>query len=495
MTESQQKPNAQNQKQSIPRDARMVLVVLVAVTTIMILNETLLNVALPSIMSDFGVPASTVQWLSTGFMLTMAVVIPTTGFILERFSTRTVFFASILAFLLGTVVAALAPHFSLLLLGRILQASGTALAIPLLMTTAMTVVPASRRGEVMGIISIVISVAPALGPTVSGVILQYFTWHYLFWFMVPLVLLVGIVGALLVSNIGQRRDVPLDLLSVLLSAFGFGALVFALSSISAALDGDVLVPIIGVASLGALWLFVRRQISLAKDDKALLDVRAFSVRSFSWSIVTILFLFGLFLGLMAVIPIYLQTALLVAPVVSGLVVMPGGLAQGLAAPFVGRLFDKVGPRPLLIPGAIIVALGVLGMAALAWFQPWEGEEVFGQPASAIVVSVLFVFLAIGLGLAMTPLMTTALGSLPAHLYSHGSAILNTLQQLAGAAGTAVLITALTQGTKMAQAGGSSVQEATGFGAGMAFGLGIVLALIACACSPMVRPESPQAVKV
>src|SRR5699024_2723321 len=180
----------------------VVLAILVVSAMIMILNETILSVALPSIMEDFQIPETTAQWLTTGFMLTMAVVIPTTGYLLDRFSTKTIFVTALLFFLVRTLVAALAPTFAVLLAARIIQATGTALIMPLLMTVTLTVVPMERRGAVMGIISIVISVAPALGPTVSGFILNSLTWHWLFWIMLPIVAVTFIVGTLLIENIG-----------------------------------------------------------------------------------------------------------------------------------------------------------------------------------------------------------------------------------------------------------------------------------------------------
>ena len=191
-------------------DVKLTLAVLVAAATIMILNETSLSVALPAIMAEYQVPATIVQWLLTGFMLTMAVVIPTTGFVIERFTTRQVFITACLLFIVGTVAAALAPAFIFLLAGRVIQAAGTALVIPLLMTVTMTLVPRQRRGSVMGIIAIVISVAPALGPTAGGAIVNSMTWHWVFWLMVPLIALVLLGGWWKLRNVGENRNVPLE---------------------------------------------------------------------------------------------------------------------------------------------------------------------------------------------------------------------------------------------------------------------------------------------
>ena len=467
---------------ALPREVVVVLAILVASAMIMILNETILSVALPAIMEDFQIPETTAQWLTTGFMLTMAVVIPTTGYLLDRFSTKTIFVTALLFFLAGTFVAAIAPTFAILLTARVIQAIGTALIMPLLMTVTLTVVPAERRGAVMGIISIVISVAPALGPTVSGFILNSLTWHWLFWIMLPIVAVAFIVGTLLIENIGENRISPLDIPSVLLSAVAFGGLVYGFSSIGAVLNGDSMTGIV-VIIVGALALaiFIRRQLQLGRQDRALMDLRPFRIRNFTFALVAILLAFGAMLGTVMVLPIYLQTSLGVTALVTGLVVMPGGLLQGLVAPFIGRFYDKVGPRPLLIPGAIL-------LTAAAWsFTLLNSSTPVGM-----VVGLHIVF-SIGMCLMMTPLMTTALGSLPRILYGHGSAILNTLQQLAGAAGTAIMIAALSLGTVLASNAGSAQAEAVAAGARTAFVAGAVIATIALVASLFVtRVEETEA---
>ncbi|QCB29237.1 putative multidrug resistance protein EmrY [Corynebacterium endometrii] len=449
--------------------------VLVLAAMVMILNETSLSVALPAIMAEFGIPATSAQWLITGFLLTMAVVIPTTGYILERFTSRQVFLSAVVLFITGTVVAAISPSFIILLLGRIIQAAGTALVIPLLMTMTMVLVPAQRRGSVMGIISVAISVAPALGPTVGGFILNTFTWHFIFWVMVPLVALIGIAGLIKLRNVGENRETPLDFLSVVLSVLAFGGLVFGLSSIETILAGDgMLQIIISVVGAVSLVIFVKRQQSLAKAGRALLDLRPFKIRNYTMAVAGLLVSFGLLLGAATVLPIYLQTSLGVTALTAGLVVMPGGLMQGLISPFIGRAYDAVGPRPLLIPGVLL-------MTAAVWCL-----SLLDENSAVWMVIALHICFAVGVGLLMTPLMTTALSSLPGNLYGHGSAILNTLQQLAGATGTAFLVVFLTRGTATGAANGLDEAAATAQGASWAFMFAGCLALVACILAPMVK---------
>ena len=451
----------------LPADVRIVLTVLVGSALVMFLNETILSVALPAIMEDFTIPATTAQWLTTGFMLTMAVVIPTTGWVLQRFSTKQVFLAAVSVFLVGTVIAAWAPSFALLLTGRILQAAGTALIMPLLMTVALTVVPANRRGSIMGVISIVMSVAPAMGPTVSGFILNRLSWHWLFWLVVPLIALALVVGLVFIRNIGETTSTPLDPPSVVLAGVGFGGLVYALSSLGTNPTVAIALAAVGVLSLA---VFVWRQLRL---ETPLLDLRPFTIRNYTVSVIVALLLMGTLLGVVMVLPIYLQTALGVTALVTGLLLMPGGLASGLLAPFIGRLYDRVGPRPLVIPGALLLLGAVWSMTRL------------GTESTVSQVITMHIVFSLGLALMMTPLMTTALGSLPRSLYGHGSAILNTLQQLAGAAGTAILIAALSFGTQASTEAGEGLAQATADGAHSAFIVAGIMAILVLIASPFV----------
>ena len=446
----------------LTRESKLVLGTLVLAATVMLLNETTLSVALPVIMDSFGVTAATAQWLTTGFMLTMAVVIPTTGFIIERLTTSQVFITAFVFFLGGTLVAALAPVFLALLGGRVLQAAGTALIMPLLMTTVMNVVPPSMRGSFVGMMSVVISLAPAFGPTVSGFILNYFSWHFVFWFMVPFVVFILLVGVKYISNVGESTEKPFDIISVPLAAIGFGGLVYALSDIETLMAGSFVPIIVGVAAIIALIAFVLRQLSLGKRDQAFLDLRVFAVPGFAIAIILIMVIFGLLLGLVTVLPIYLQKALLVTTAVSGLVVMPGGLLQ-------------VGVRPLMIPGIIVLAIST-GLLA------WAAYQRFGP----IAMAMLYVLFEVGIAFGITPLYTASLSSLPAHLYSHGSATLSTAQQLASAIGVAILVAVLTQQTNSKVAAGAPLVDATAHGATSAFLVATILAVVAVLLSFFIK---------
>ena len=451
-----------------------VIAVLVISAFVMILNETVLSVALPPLMSEFGVAATTAQWLTTGFMLTMAIVIPTTGFLIQRFTTRALFTVATLLFIVGTALAAIAPAFEIMMLARVIQAAGTAIILPLLMTTTLTSVPVQHRGTVMGLNSVVISVAPAIGPTLSGIVIDGLGWRAVFGLMLPVIAITFVLGLVFVRTTNETMRARLDIVSIVLSAFAFGGIVYALASISSILNGEWM-PLVGlVVGIVALIAFVVRQRALQQnDDSPLLDLRPFGVPTFRLSIVIVMIAMATMLGTVVVLPIYLQNGLGVSVLTTGLLLLPGGLIQGIASPIVGRIYDRVGPRPVVIPGAILLAGGQWWLATL------------GSDTALWMVVAMHVVFCLGMAMIMTPLMTASLGSLPRNLYPHGSAIMNTLQQLAGAAGTALFIAAMAIGAAAAAGDGAVDVAAQVVGTQGAFVLGGILGLVAVVFAPFV----------
>ncbi|MCQ1946860.1 DHA2 family efflux MFS transporter permease subunit [Arthrobacter sp. zg-Y1116] len=458
-----------------PRTKTVIGLLLVS-SFVVILNETIMSVALPRLMADLDITAGTAQWLTTGFMLTMAVVIPATGFLLQRFSMRGLFLTAMSLFSAGTLLAALAPGFGTLLGGRIIQAGGTAIMLPLLMTTVLNAVPAHKRGQMMGTISIVIAVAPAIGPTVSGIILNALDWRWMFWLVLPIALLSLGLGAMKIENLTETKRVPFDVLSIVLSTFAFGGLIFGLSSIGEAAQGKELMPLWIPLAVGVLAMagFVLRQLVLQRTDRALMDLRTFTSKPFVVAIIMVLVSMMALFGCLIVLPLYLQNVLGLDTLHTGLLLLPGGAVMAILSPIVGNLFDRFGPRPLVVPGALVLSGALWGMTLLT-------EET---PVGLVIL--MHCLLNAGLGFIFTPLFTSALGSLDKSLYSHGSAIINTLQQLAGAAGTAVFITLMTTGTTAALADGASAVSAAASGVHTAFFWGAVVSLVAVAASFLVR---------
>lgn len=452
--------------------AKKTIAVLLVSTFVVILNETIMNVALPRLMVAFNVNADAVQWVATAFLLTMAVVIPTTGYLLQRFSMRTVFVLAMGLFSAGTLLAALAPLFSVLIGARVIQASGTAIMLPLLMTTVLDLVPAARRGSVMGNVSIVISVAPAIGPTISGLILQFLTWRFMFLIVLPIALIALFIGAPRLSGVAEAGRKPLSVPSLLLAIPGFGGLVYGLSKIGGGSEGAGQGPSpIAIASLViavvALAAFTLLQLRLQRQDKALLDLRPFTYRNFTLALLLMMMAMVSLFGVIILLPIYLQNVRGLDTLATGLLLLPGGLLMGLLAPLVGRLYDKVGPRPLLVPGTLLLSVVMFGFAQLASDTP-----IWWLLVLHLGMSLSFAFI-------FTPAFTTGLNPLPHRLHSHGSAVLSTLQQLGGAAGTALLVGILaSRSASSALAGASEIEaQVTGFRSGFLLAAILSLALV------------------
>jgi len=459
------------------RDRNVIATLLVA-TFVVILNETIMSVALPTLMIDLQIDANTAQWLSTAFMLTMAVVIPTTGFLLQRLSTRTVYVLALGLFCTGTALAALAPGFWVLLLARVIQACGTATMLPLLMTTILTLVPVERRGVVMGNIGLVISVAPALGPTVSGLILQYFSWRFMFVAVLPIALATLVYGAARLVNVSEPGEQRLDVWSVILTVPAFGGIVFGLSNLTNP-NGFA----VGIASLVVgvlcLVLFGLRQRALARSDNSpLLDLRAFDFKMFKLAVTVLCIAMVALFGSVILLPIYLQTIRGLTSLQTGLLVLPGGVVMGVLGPIVGRLLDRFGPPVLAASGGVVLVLALLGLSTASATTPVWLLLIMHV---AVMTSLAFLF---------TPAFTSGLNPLPPHLYSHGSAIMTTLQQVSGAAGTAALV--MIMGTRAATliAAGESQKEALNGGISLAFMVAAGIAVVAAVCAAFLRNPTP-----
>lgn len=459
-----------------PQRSTLVIYLLLAATFVVFLNETIMNVALVPLKNELRVDESTVQWVSTAFMLTMATVIPMTGFLLQRLATRQAFVLAMSLFSAGTLLALLAPGFEVLLVGRIVQAMGTAIMMPLLMTTIMQLVPAESRGKTMGNISIVISVAPAIGPTLAGIILSLGRWRGMFGLMLPIALVMLVIGIKFIRNVNEPSSAPLDVFSIVLAALGFSSLVFGLSQIAHPVGGGetLLFIVLGVLILA---VFVWRQLVLQRTDDALLDLRTFRSRNFTAAVVLMVLAMMALFGTIIVLPFYVLGALHIESLWVGLMLLPGGLVMGLAAPVVGRLYDKYGPRPLLVPGTMIVSTAMWLFSTL---------DALSSPYLVIALHIL---LSTGLALIFTPLFSAGMGSLEPRLYSHGSATLGTVQQVAGATGTTLFVSIMSSQAANLTAAGASPEVATAGGVRMAFLIGAAIFTLTIAIAWFIRkPE-------
>jgi len=340
----------------------------------------------------------------------------------------------------------------------------------------MTLVPPARRGAVMGNISIVISVAPAVGPTVSGVVLSLLGWRGMFWVVLPIAVAALVIGLRLISDVGEKTHAPVDALSVVLSVLGFGGLVYGLSAFGHGAGGAPALPtwvpfVVGAAGLAA---FVARQLVLQRSDSALLDLRTFRARTFTTASVLMMLMMATLLGTVVLLSIYMQSVQGLDPLATGLLLLPGGLLMGLLGPVVGRLYDRVGARALAVPGAAATS-------AALWLT-----TLFGADSSPWLVLAFHLVLSVGLAFIFTPLFTAGLGALTPNLYAHGSAVFGTTQQLAGAAGVALLVSVLSVRSSDLAAAGAPLAEQTAGGVHAAFLVAAVVSLVAIPLAFLVR---------
>lgn len=418
----------------------LVMAVLLAGAFVIILNQTLLNTALPAFMVDFGITANTAQWVTTLFMLVNGIMIPATAFLIQKFTTRTMFFAAMAIFAVGTVICAVAPVYPVLLLGRIVQAASGGMIMPLMQTILFAIFPIHKRGTAMGTFGLVISFAPAIGPTLSGFIVDHWSWRWLFVMMLPIALGALLFGHFTLQNVTEQTNPRLDVLSLILSSFAFGGLLFGFSNAGNAgwLSLQVLIPLI-VGALTLVW-FVRRQLRLPEP---LLELRVLSNRMFTLGTVLGMLVFMAMIGGMLMIPLYMQNMSDFTAMESGMVLLPGAVIMGVMSPVTGRFFDRFGASVLAITGFAVLTITSFLLARLTV------DTTFAYIA---IVNAARMF---GTAMVIMPVTTAALNQLPQRLIPHGAAVNNTMRQVAASIGTGVLVTVMTASARDPQEYGAA----------------------------------------
>ncbi|WP_280166300.1 DHA2 family efflux MFS transporter permease subunit [Priestia aryabhattai] len=426
MTASIENPSDGSIKKHIP-----LLIVLMLGLFLAILNQTLLNVAIPHLITEFGVTANTAQWLLTGYMLVNGALIPLSAFLIERFGVRRLFLFAMVCFTVGSLICGIAPTFSIMLTGRLIQAIGGGVLSPLVMTIIVFIFPPHMRGKGMGIFGLAMMFAPAIGPTLSGWVIQNYDWHILFNGMVPLGAIVLIIAFFQLKDIQPPKDVKVHMPSVVTSLAGMGLLLYGFSEAGndGWTDSVVLSTIIGGTVL--LIIFVLQQI---KFEKPLLDMRVFKYNIFSLSnIISIAITISMYAG-MFLLPIYLQNIRGYSAFDSGLLLLPGALVMLVMSPISGTLFDKVGPRPLAIVGMLITSISTFEFTKLTMDTPFNH------------ILAIYIIRSFGMSLLMMPIMTAGLNQLPQRLSSHGTSMSNTLRQVSGSIGISLMTTIFTNRT-------------------------------------------------
>lgn len=442
---------------------------------IAILNQTLMITAIPPIMKQMHITANTGQWLTTVFMLVNGVMIPISAFLIQKFTTRQLFITAMSIFAFGTIVGGLAPNFGVLLIGRVIQSSGAGILLPLMQTVFLMIYPVNKRGAAMGVVGLVISFAPAIGPTLSGWVLQNYEWRVLFYLILPIAIIDILVAIFMMKNVTELTHPKLDIPSIITSSLGFGSLLYGFTSAGNNGWGNrntILTLVLGVV---CLVIFIVRQL---KMKQPMLEFRVFKRLIFALATVIVMIGFMGLIGCETLIPLFMQNMRGYSAMQSGIAILPGALVMGMMAPITGRIFDKIGARILVPVGLTIVMFS-------SFFY-----TMLNTSTTITHIAILYTIRMFGLSMVMMPSTTAALNLLPNKLIPHGAAMIGTMQQVAASVGTAILVTIMTT-TAVASKGQPGIANPMIHGVNVAFMVITILSVIGLVFSFFIRKtEAP-----
>ncbi|EJQ49770.1 DHA2 family efflux MFS transporter permease subunit [Bacillus mycoides] len=412
-------------------NVKAVVTVLILGMFISILNQTIINVALPPLMNEFNVSTSTAQWLITGFMLVNGILVPISAFLVSRFTYRKLFVAAMLFFTVGSIICATSGNFTMMMTGRIIQAVGAGILMPVGMNIFMTLFPPHKRGAAMGLLGVAMILAPAIGPTITGWVIENYSWNLMFYGMFVIGLIITFLSLKFFTLAQPVSKTKLDVFGVISSSIGLGSLLYGFSE--AGNNGWTSAEVVITMIIGVIGLAVFIWRELTTDNK-MLDLQVFKYPTFTFTLVINAIVTMALFGGMLLLPVYLQNIRGFTPMESGLLLLPGSLIMGIMGPVAGKLFDKYGIRPLAIVGLAITTFATYKFTTLSMDTPYS------------VIMTDYIIRSIGMSFIMMPIMTAGMNALPMKLISHGTATQNTSRQVAGSIGTAILITLMTQQT-------------------------------------------------
>ncbi|WP_059104430.1 MDR family MFS transporter [Shouchella shacheensis] len=452
----------------------LIAALLIAGSFVAILNQTLMITAIPPIMEEMNITANTAQWLTTVFMLVNGIMIPVSAFLIEKFTTRQLFLTAMGVFTLGTLLGGLATNFPSLMAARVIQSAGAGVMLPLMQTIFLLIFPVERRGAAMGYIGLVISFAPAIGPTISGWVTSNYEWRYLFWGILPLALLMMVVAYVVMRNVTELKHPKIDLGSVILSSFGFGGLLYGFTSAGNNGWGSPITLTVLTVGLVAIVLFIFRQLRM---EHPMLELRVFTQRTFTLSTIICGIGFLGLIGLETLIPLYLQNMRGFTAMEAGLVLLPGALLAGLMSPITGRIFDRIGARLLAILGLILMTVSTFAFLFV------------DTTTSLVFLAVMFAIRMFGFSMVMMPVNTAGLNTMPPKLIPHAAAVTNTTRQMAASIGTALLVSAMTTTAQVTNSN-PRITHPDILGAIVSFGLIGLLTVIALLLSLRLKQTYP-----
>ena len=452
--------------------------VLMIGTFVGLFGETALNMALTNIMEDFDVSAASAAWLTTGYLLVLAVLVPLSSYLVRWFTTRQLIVTAVSIAVVGSLVAALSPTFAILLVGRFIQAIATGIILPLMFSVVMLIFPVQKRGAVMGIVGIILTAGPALGPSIAGLIVSSLSWRFIFWIMVVVYAIVLLLGFSKVGNVSNVTRPKIDLISLVSSTFGFGGVVFALATLAEESFSEPIVWVPLVVGLVLLVVFGVRQTKMAEP---MIDLSVFKSPMFTLGVALMVATMFMILSVAILVPMFLKTVLGFAALTAGLCMLPGNVLNIIMSPIVGTNFDKVGAKIFTRIGFTMILVSMIVFLT----------TISADTATWIIIVNLCVFF-VGVSMTIMPAQTNAMNSLAPQQFADGSAALNTLTQIAGASGTAVAITMFTigQNNYIKEFGASVPAEFLAHGVHTAFIVVLIVSVLGLVGSFFVKNSKP-----
>lgn len=436
-----------------------VVIVILSAAFLFSFSQFLLITAYPTIMDEFDVNATQVQWLTTAFLLTTIVFIPMTGYLSNIFSSKTLVVFSLSCLVIGTVIGGWSPNFGTLVLSRVVQAIGAGIILPLVQTILLTVFPNERKGFAMGLLGAVVNVAPASAPSLSGIIIDFFNWRSLHWVILPLVITTLTLAIFVMRNVLEKQKAKLDFLSIILSAVGFSFFIFGLSNISVIGFTNILVIVPILIGVMSLILFIRRQLILSLP---VLNIKLFCNSTFRLAMILIFINMMLLLSAETILPMFAQDVLGTSAFLSGFLLLPGTILLSVLTIVSGNLYDRYGGKRISMIGFAFTSISLILLNTVS------------MESSPYWIMIHFCLFMIGFGFTLMPLVTVSMSALDDTDISHGSAIVNTVRQFAMTFGIIVTTTIISTTTSIMD---TSYKIGTYWGTTYAFIVMAILALI------------------
>lgn len=413
------------------------------------LLQTSLTTAIPTIIDSFHISASTAQWLTSAYSLAMGVMVPATPFLLKRFKTKRLFLTGMGMYFIGLLFSATSINFSMLLTGRIIQALGNGILLSMTQVVILTIFPPEKRGSAMGIYGLAIGVAPVLAPTITGIVIDIFDWHTIFWFALIIVTANIIFSSIYMKDVLENGKEHLDIKSLFLSTLGFSGLLIGLGNLGTnpLFSFPIILPLF--LCIIMLILFVVRQLNLTIP---FLELRTFKNREFKLSVIISILLYSIMIAGSILIPMYLQIVHGLSATISGLIMMPGSLSMAIISPFAGRIYDRFGIKNLVVTGSLFMVISCFGISFLS------------ENTSVIYLSIMYVIRLIAISLMMMPIVTWGMSTMDSKFTSHGSAILTSLRTISGAISSAVFVAIMTYASKLSNTSSGSTVNVNGINA-------------------------------